>query len=211
MSNRIVTRSAGLLLAVFAVSCSDKGPTGPNTLPFEIKPVSVAVIQGEKTQMTLTGIAASEVTWESTNTAKATVDANGLVTTLDSGRVAISARSKADPTLLSSATVTIIQPSKPPVTFTNQSAATGAQLRYVVFVPAGKTELRIAMSGGTGDGDLHVRFGSPPTLSAFDCRPYLGGNNETCVITNPASGVWYIMIDAYTAFSGVRLAVTTTP
>lgn len=211
MSNRIVTRYASLLLAVFAVSCSEKGPTGPDTLPFEIKPVSVAVIQGEKTQMTVTGISASEVTWESTNTVKATVNTSGLVTTIDSGIVAISARSKADPTLLSSATVTIIRPSTPPVTFTNQKAATGSQLRYAIFVPAGKTELQIAMSGGTGDGDLHVRFGSPPTLTAFDCRPYRGGNNETCVFANPASGVWYIMIDAYEAFAGVRLAVTTTP
>ena len=33
--------------------------------------------------------------------------------------------------------------------------------------------------GGTGDGDLYVRFGSQPTTSAYDCRPYASGNAET--------------------------------
>lgn len=33
---------------------------------------------------------------------------------------------------------------------------------------------------GSGDPDLYVRFGAAPTLTDFDCRPYLPGPNEQC-------------------------------
>ena len=39
---------------------------------------------------------------------------------------------------------------------------------------------------GTGDPDLYVRFGAAPTLTSYDCRPYLDGAAETCNLTVPA-------------------------
>jgi len=60
------------------------------------------------------------------------------------------------------------------------------------------------MSGGSGDADLYVRFGAAPTDSTYDCRPYAGGNNESC--TGSASGgTYYVRVKAYSAFSGVSL------
>jgi serine protease len=50
-----------------------------------------------------------------------------------------------------------------------------------------------------------VRYGSKPTTSSWDYRPYLNGNNETVTISNPTSGTWHIGIRAYTAYSGVKL------
>jgi lysophospholipase L1-like esterase len=44
----------------------------------------------------------------------------------------------------------------------------------------------VALSG-TGDADLYVRFGSAPTLSSYDCRPYEGDSSEECVLTVPAN------------------------
>ncbi|MCK9537768.1 MAG: PPC domain-containing protein [Dokdonella sp.] len=63
------------------------------------------------------------------------------------------------------------------------------------------------MSGGTGDGDMYVRFGSAPgtTSGTYDCRPYLSGNNESCNFAAPQAGTWYVTIRAYSAFSGVSL------
>jgi serine protease len=91
------------------------------------------------------------------------------------------------------------------VAVTGLSASTGGELRYTMEVPAGATNLSFAISGGTGDADLYVRFGSAPTTSTWDCRPYLNGNNETCTISNVQAGTYHVMVRAYSAFSGVSL------
>jgi hypothetical protein len=92
----------------------------------------------------------------------------------------------------------------------NLSAAQGKQLAYSIAVPAGASNLTISISGGTGDADLYVKFGTPPTLSSYDCRPYVTGNNESCSATTPQTGTYYIMLNAYAAFSGVTLKASYT-
>jgi serine protease len=87
------------------------------------------------------------------------------------------------------------------------SGAQGSERRWFTNVPAGATNLVIRISGGSGDADLYVRRGSQPTTSAYDCRPYLNGNNETCTFASPQSGTWHIMIRGYTSYSGVTLTV----
>ncbi len=91
------------------------------------------------------------------------------------------------------------------VPVTGLAASTGNSLNYTLNVPAGASNLTFAMSGGTGDADLYVRFGSAPTDSAYLCRPYLNGNNETCTIAAPSTGTYYVRIKAYSSFSGVSL------
>ena len=88
---------------------------------------------------------------------------------------------------------------------TGLSAATGASLSFVMDVPAGATNLKFAMSGGTGDADLYVRYGAAPTSTTYDCRPYVGGNTETCTYTTVQAGRYYVMLNGYSAFSGVSL------
>ncbi|MBU6198232.1 MAG: PKD domain-containing protein [Xanthomonadaceae bacterium] len=91
------------------------------------------------------------------------------------------------------------------VAVTGLSATTGNQLNYTMVVPAGATGLSFAISGGTGDADLYVKFGSAPTLTSYDCRPYITGNNETCNIATAQAGTYYVMLNAYASFSGVSL------
>lgn len=91
------------------------------------------------------------------------------------------------------------------VPVSNLSAASGSSLNYTVTVPSGASQLRVTISGGSGDADLYVRSGSAPTDTTYTCRPYLSGNNETCTINNPVAGVWHVRIKAYSAFSGVTL------
>lgn len=91
---------------------------------------------------------------------------------------------------------------------TGLSAAKNGQVAYTVVVPAGASNLKIAISGGTGDADLYVKFGSAPTLSSYDCRPYLTGNAESCSFASPQAGTYYIMLNGYAAFSGVSLKAT---
>ena len=109
-----------------------------------------------------------------------------------------------------------------PVALTNGSpvrnlSGSRASQRYdSITVPSGAKDLKISISGGTGDADLYVRFGSRPTTSSYDCRPYRSGNNESCTASTPRAGTYDIMIRGYTAYSGVTLSAsytggTTTP
>ncbi|MBS0193101.1 MAG: M4 family metallopeptidase [Proteobacteria bacterium] len=90
-------------------------------------------------------------------------------------------------------------------------ATNGVSPNYTIAVPAGKTKLVVAISGGTGDADLYVRKGSAPTSATYDCRPYLSGNAETCTFNSPAAATYYINVRAYSAFSGVSLKATISP
>jgi len=91
----------------------------------------------------------------------------------------------------------------------NLSANTGqTTATYFINVPSGASNLVISASGGSGDGDLYVNYGSAPDASSYVCRPYLSGNNETCTIASPSTGKYYINIQAYSSFSGVTLSAS---
>jgi vibriolysin len=106
-----------------------------------------------------------------------------------------------------------VAPPPPPTTtvlangipVTGLSDSLNGQKFFKLTVPSGATNLRFVMSGGTGDADMYVKFGSQPTTSSYDCRPYLNGNAETCTIATAQVGDYYVMINAYAAYSGVSL------
>ncbi|MBY5922042.1 S8 family peptidase [Ferrimonas balearica] len=93
-------------------------------------------------------------------------------------------------------------------TYENLDGARRSWQYFSVDVPAGAGSLTVSLSGGSGDADLYVRYGSNPTRNSYDCRPYLNGNNETCSGANPTAGTWYIGIYGYRAYSGATLTVT---
>jgi vibriolysin len=96
------------------------------------------------------------------------------------------------------------------VALTGQAASTGTMLMYKITVPTGQSSLAIVSSGGTGDADLYVKRGAPPTLTVYDFRPFLNGNNESVTVTNPVAGDWYIGLNAFSTFSGVSIKATYT-
>lgn len=81
----------------------------------------------------------------------------------------------------------------------------GSYVKYTMVVPAGASGLKFVMSGGTGDADMYVRFGSEPTDTTYDCRPYTNGNAETCTMATTQAGTYYVNLKGYSAFSGVSL------
>ncbi|GAA3917123.1 M4 family metallopeptidase [Luteimonas lutimaris] len=91
------------------------------------------------------------------------------------------------------------------VPVTGQSGSSGTSLSYTLAVPAGASNLVFTMSGGSGDADLYVKFGSAPTDNSWDCRPYKAGNSESCTFAAPSAGTYYVRIKGYSAFSGVSL------
>ena len=84
--------------------------------------------------------------------------------------------------------------------------ASSTELNYTMDVPAGATDISFNMSGGSGDADLYVKKGSAPTDSSYDCRPYAGGNNESCgPYTTSNAATYHVRLKAYSAFSNVSL------
>ena len=42
-------------------------------------------------------------------------------------------------------------------------------------------------------------------MTSFLCRPYIIGSNETCTITGPTAGSYFVMLRGFTDYSGVTL------
>lgn len=87
----------------------------------------------------------------------------------------------------------------------NLSAPVDSLKHFYIDVPSGQTKLTITTYGGSGDVDLYVRRSSLPTMSAFDCAPFLTGNAESCTVANPVAGRYYATLHAYETYSGVSL------
>jgi len=88
---------------------------------------------------------------------------------------------------------------------TSLSGTSGSNTFYEITVPAGASNLSFNISGGSGDADLYVKFGSQASSSNWDCRPYIGGNNETCNISGAQEGNYSVMLNAYSSYSNVNL------
>lgn len=65
------------------------------------------------------------------------------------------------------------------------------------YAITGGANVTVTMTG-TGDPDLYVRFGSQPTDSSYDCRPYVDGAGESCSLTAPSGATTvYVAVNAY--------------
>jgi len=108
-----------------------------------------------------------------------------------------------------SASITVVTLSNG-VAVTGLGDTTAGEKYYKIDVPSGQTKLQISISGGTGDCDLYVKQGALPTTASYDYRPYLVGSNESVSVANPTAGTWYIMLRAYSTYSGVTLLASYT-
>lgn len=91
------------------------------------------------------------------------------------------------------------------------SASTGSSLSYSMAVPSGATNLKFTTSGGSGDVDVYVKYGSAATTTSYDCvSSTVGSNAESCTIGTASAGTYYVMMKATSAFSGVTLSGTYT-
>jgi len=91
------------------------------------------------------------------------------------------------------------------VPVTDLSGSQGSETRFTLDVPSDASDLLFEISGGSGDADLYVSFGSEPTTSSYDCRPWKNGNSENCSFANPSAGTYHVMIRGYSSYSGVSL------
>ena len=88
---------------------------------------------------------------------------------------------------------------------TGIAGATGSDQLFTLVVPSGASGLKFVTSGGTGDSDLYVKFGSAPTTTVNDCKSEGGTTAESCSIATAQAGTYYVLIHGYATFSGVSL------
>lgn len=93
-------------------------------------------------------------------------------------------------------------------TVNNLSGARNSNTNYTHVTPAGATAMKFQTTGGTGDADMYVKFGSAPTTTSYDCVS--GGSTaaESCTINGAKPGTYYVLIKGYTAYSGVTYTVS---
>ena len=98
-------------------------------------------------------------------------------------------------------------------TVLSQTGLTKTAGNWYYFGPytttGGTSRLVVTTSGGTGDGDLYVRQGSNPTTSAYNCASTGNTTAETCDITDPVPGNYYIGFYAYSDIANVTINAQT--
>jgi xanthomonalisin len=78
------------------------------------------------------------------------------------------------------------------------SASTTARWKdYKICVPSGRPNLVSTLDGTAGDIDLYVRFNALPTTVSYNCRGISSTPDETCTVTNPSNGWWYVSVYTY--------------
>lgn len=97
------------------------------------------------------------------------------------------------------------EPTNQTVTVNENGTVTKDQWLHFGPFEAGNGPFVVKMTG-TDDADLYVRKGSQPTTSAYDCRPYVDGSDETCNQVGP--GTFYVSVRGYDASSTFSLAIT---
>ena len=87
----------------------------------------------------------------------------------------------------------------------NLSAAINTDIRFRFEAPAGVSNLRVTTGANNGDAELYVKLGAPPETTVYDCRSINVGSNESCVVAAPQAGVYYGLIRAKAAYTGLTL------
>jgi hypothetical protein len=87
--------------------------------------------------------------------------------------------------------------------YPQRAIAQGSTVMYVydvsVAAALGKP-FRAEIVYGSGDPDLYLRFGAPPTTSAFDCASTTAGTQDSCSRTVPGNQTTaYVMVRGFSA------------
>jgi hypothetical protein len=91
---------------------------------------------------------------------------------------------------------------------TGQSAAAGVWKYWTIDVPSGATALKFSVSGANGDADLFANLAARPSSTVYKCKSDGPSSVETCSISAPAAGRYYVGVYAYAAYSGLSVTAT---
>ena len=85
-----------------------------------------------------------------------------------------------------------------------------AYRQYVIYVPAGATQLQVSRVGGGGNVYMYLKYGAEPTTSVYDVWNNSTTPNATMTVANPAEGYWHFMLRATSTYWDVALTATFT-
>lgn len=128
--------------------------------------------------------------YESSNPSAASVDNDGLITSVALGSAAITAEVEGVESNTSNVTVLTNLPFDTDIVA--DPISDGEIYEWAMMVPAGADSVRVRISGATGAGDADIYVYAPgvvPTFSNYVCRPWLVGSTETCTVPALAGGV----------------------
>lgn len=91
------------------------------------------------------------------------------------------------------------------VPVTGIALGTGSTKTYKITAPENAKNLSFRLSGGTGDGDIYVKFGAVPTTTSYDAKSDGDTTAEQVTIGAPSAGTYYLLLKAYRAINGVSL------
>ncbi len=78
---------------------------------------------------------------------------------------------------------------------------------YKIYIPV-KTSTLTVRTVGSGDIDLYIQSGKQPSIKINSCASDSENSTERCVISNPGSGDWHILVYGYAPTSHVTLTAT---
>lgn len=96
--------------------------------------------------------------------------------------------------------------------FSGQLSAANAQGRHSFDASPGTETLRVTMNAhddGPTDFDLYVKFGSPPSVTDYDCRRNGSNQYASCEFHAPASGTWHVLVSRWSGAGEYQATVTT--
>ncbi|CAM2005684.1 PPC domain-containing protein [Acanthopleuribacter pedis] len=106
---------------------------------------------------------------------------------------------------------TILSSPVQPVTNNSQlgiAGITNSRNNFSLQIPAGATNLRVTTSGGSGNADLHLKYGALATPSNYDFRSGSSNNWDLVELPNPTAGTWYIMVYGMQQYGNTYLTVS---
>ena len=94
------------------------------------------------------------------------------------------------------------------VAVTGLSGEAAQQIFFKFAVPAQAKNLSFTTSGGTGDSDLVVSYGSHPSKTTNDCKSENSNNDEQCQFAAPQTGDYYALLYGYSSFNNVSMTAS---
>jgi hypothetical protein len=185
--NRLKALLPALLggLALFLASCQQTQTQPDRVLSVTVTPATATIEVGQQVALTaqvqVTGNASTAVTWSSSDTAVATVDANGVVRGVAPGQAVIRATSVADNTKFGQATITVTPAERPNISILQP--ANGQ-------VVAGNFVAQVRVQGSAGNlTSLTYTFagGSPVSVLAAGIQPQQYDVTRTFTVNVPAN------------------------
>jgi len=184
--NRLKALLPALLggLALFLASCQQTQTQPDRVLSVTVTPATATIEVGQQVALTaqvqVTGNASTAVTWSSSDTAVATVDANGVVRGVAPGQAVIRATSVADSTKFGQATITVTPAERPNISILQP--ANGQ-------VVAGNFVAQVRVQGSAGNlTSLTYTFagGDPVSILSSGLQPQQYDITRTFTVNVPA-------------------------